>query len=61
MVQANDRVLAELHFKASLTLQFLQQPEEALREAGAAIRVCEAALEEQKQTEVRDQDLPLTL
>lgn len=31
-MQADDRRLAELHYKASLTLQYLDQPEEALRE-----------------------------
>ena len=31
-MQADDRRLAELHYKASLTLQYLEQPEEGLKE-----------------------------
>lgn len=31
-LQADDRRLAELHYKMSLTLQYLDEPEDALRE-----------------------------
>lgn len=31
-MQADDRRLAELHYKSSLTLQYLDQPEDALKE-----------------------------
>ena len=31
-LQADDRRLAELHYKMSLTLQYLDQPEDALKE-----------------------------
>lgn len=32
MVQADDRRLAELHYKMCITLQYLDQPEESLKE-----------------------------
>ena len=39
-LQKPDRRLAELHFKIGLTLQFLQKPEDALKEIEAAIEIC---------------------
>ena len=47
-MQGNDRQLAELHFKIGLTLQYLNQPSEALNEVQKAVKICEAALGEQK-------------
>ena len=37
-LQADDRRLAELHYKASLTLQYLDQPDEALKEIKVRLR-----------------------
>lgn len=44
-MQAQDRKLAELHFKIGLVLQFLQMPEEALNEIEAAISLCSKCLQ----------------
>ena len=49
VVQGNDRQLAELQFKIGLTLQYLNQPSEALTEVQEAVKICEAAFQEQKQ------------
>lgn len=48
IVKENDRCLAELHYKTSLTLQFLEQPEEAAKEILVASNICKAKLDELK-------------
>ena len=40
-LQADDRRLAELHYKMALTLQYLDQPEDALKEI--KVSLCSAA------------------
>lgn len=43
-MQADDRRIAEVHYKLSLTLHFLDDPETALKHARAAIDVCNARI-----------------
>jgi hypothetical protein len=42
--QADDRRIAEAHYKLSLTLHFLDNPEDALTHARAAVAVCNARI-----------------
>lgn len=51
-LQENDRQLAGLHFKIGLTLQYLNQPSEALAEVQKAVKICQAALQGQKNDNV---------
>ncbi|KAK9904895.1 hypothetical protein WJX75_005048 [Coccomyxa subellipsoidea] len=43
-LQADDRRIAEAHYKLSLTLHFLDNPEDALTHARAAVAVCNARI-----------------
>ncbi len=43
-VQADDRRIAEAHYKLALTLHFLELPERALEHANKAVAVCNARL-----------------
>ncbi|KAL3135061.1 hypothetical protein ABBQ32_008006 [Trebouxia sp. C0010 RCD-2024] len=45
ILQADDRRLAELHYKMSLTLQYLDQPEDALKEIKTAVRIVETRID----------------
>jgi hypothetical protein len=42
--QADDRRIAEAHYKLSLTLHFLDEPELSLKHARAAVDVCNARI-----------------
>ena len=42
--QADDRRIAEAHYKLSLTLHFLDNAEDALKHARAAVAVCNARI-----------------
>ncbi len=42
--QFDDRRIAEAHYKLSLTLHFLDNPEDALKHARAAVDVCNARI-----------------
>ena len=44
LVQADDRRIAEAHYKMALTLQFLEDPERALEHANKAMVVCKARI-----------------
>ncbi|KAL3162686.1 hypothetical protein ABBQ38_008730 [Trebouxia sp. C0009 RCD-2024] len=48
ILQADDRRLAELHYKMSLTLQYLDQPEDALKEIKNAVKIVETRIDNMK-------------
>ena len=43
-MQADDRRIAEAHYKLALTLHFLELPERALEHATKAVAVCNARI-----------------
>ena len=43
-LQADDRRIAEAHYKLALTLHFLEDPEKALEHANKAVAVCSARI-----------------
>ena len=43
-MQADDRRIAEAHYKLALTLHFLEDPERALQHANKAVAVCTARI-----------------
>ena len=44
VLQADDRRIAEAHYKLALTLHFLEDPEKALQHAKKAVSVCTARI-----------------
>ncbi|KAL0043275.1 hypothetical protein WJX79_000079 [Trebouxia sp. C0005] len=45
ILQADDRRLAELHYKMCLTLQYLDQPEDSLKEIKVAVKLVETRID----------------